>query len=120
MNFKIYLSCLVLFLVGCQSAPNPMRSLTVEQCSINMVFKTVLIVDQQTNETSTREILDPDKTECFCRPYKFSLEYMGPTGGATFKEISHCNKMIGNRPDSYLKQTNFLGDVRKDIQNSMP
>lgn len=110
----------MLFLVGCQSAPNPGRSLTVEQCSINMVFKTVLIVDQTTNETETREILDPDKTECFCRAYKYSLEYMGAAGGVKFQPIKHCNKMIGNNPDNYLNLTNFLGDLRKDIQRSLP
>jgi hypothetical protein len=119
MNLKICLSLLIV-LAGCQSVPNPTRSLTVEQCSINLVTRTVLVVDPETNETSNQEIIDADKSECFCRPYKFSLEFMGPVGGSKPKRAVYCNKVIGSLPGEYLKQVNFLGDVRKDIQSSIP
>jgi hypothetical protein len=85
-----------------------------------MITKVVMVVDPETNETSNKEIMDLEKSECFCRPYKFSMDFMGPSGGSKLKPFTYCNKVIGSLPGEYLKQVNFLGDVRKDIQSAMP
>ena len=93
---------------SCRTLPDPARSLVVEQCGLTFHIDSNGKIDEQLSK-------------CECRQYEYSLDYMGGVAGTTTKNpLQYCQKLIGNKPKEYLSLTNFLGDVRKDIQSNLP
>lgn len=111
------LSILLALMASCQSMPDQNRKLVVLQCSPNLVFEQVEVM--RAEGVRVEVILDMQKSECNCRRYKYSLDFMGPIAQSLVTHpIEYCQRMIGNPPDEYGKVTNFLGDIRKDIQEA--
>lgn len=100
----VLLLILINCLSSCRGYPDINRKLYVEQCS--PYFE----VDHYGN-------IDIIKSFCLCRKYKYSLEYMGGIENSTlYKPLIYCNKLIGNKTKDYLNLVNFLGDVKREIQ----
>lgn len=93
---------------SCRSAPDLNRTLLIEQCGLTLAMF-------PNGEINTKDSF------CECREYKYSLEYMGGIAGTTTRNpLVYCNKLVGNKPKSYLNLVNFLGDIRRDIQDNLP
>lgn len=64
-------------------------------------------------------IIDDKASECNCRRYKYSLDFVGPIAQTLQTHpIHYCQKLVGNLPDEYIRFTNFLGDLRKDLSSA--
>lgn len=115
---KILLATLsVVFLEGCQSFPDRGRRLVVEQCSPFFHYETVEVV--RAEGLRAELTIDMRKSECNCRRYKYALDFIGPIANTIqTKPIEYCHKVIGNTPDEYMKVVNFLGDLRRDLQEA--
>ena len=71
----------ILLAASC-TTPERNRRLLVQQCSPVMAYETVEIVRDGVALPET--ILDMAKSQCLCREYKFSLDFMGPMSSRTF------------------------------------
>lgn len=63
-------------------------------------------------EIDGRRYIDVEESSCFCRQYRFSLEYVGPVSEAEELDLMDCNKSVGHPPDSYLELSQWYEEVR--------
>jgi len=104
-------------IVSCQSVPDRQRRLIVEQCSPYIVYESVEVL--RDGQLVAEHIVDETKSNCNCRRYKYSLSFMGPIANTVeSKPLFYCSKLIGNPPDEYIKTVNFLGDLRRDLEQA--
>jgi len=105
------------FLASCQSVPDRNRRLVHEQCGVILSYETVEI--DRDGAPSAELIIDMRKSTCRCRRYKLALDFIGPIANTSQDHpIEYCDRLIGEKPDEYLKKVNFLGDLRADLANA--
>lgn len=68
-------------------------------------------------EIDGKKYIDPDKSFCAVREYKYSLEFLGPITKFRDVKFDECNKLNGYTPKDYIDVTNFLEDVRLEIKS---
>lgn len=97
MKNLIMLTMLATSLTACRSTLEHVS----EQCSPFIEF-----IDEKT--------VDVDQSKCFCRKYKFSMNYVGPLSGTSEdKPLSYCNKVVGFK--KYAETATFWELVRREI-----
>jgi len=102
------------FLASCQSVPDRNRRLIHEQCGAIYAYESVEI--DRDGSPSAELIIDMRKSTCRCRRYKLALDFIGPIANTSQDHpIEYCDRLIGEKPDEYLKKVNFLGDLRADL-----
>ena len=100
---KIKLLLLTIFLSSCQSV----KPIVLNNCSRQILFKT---------EGAKRYVIE-DESFCACRNYKFSKEYIGPTGGEVEHDIDSeaCKQLVGYPLDDYGKLIKWLRNSQAKI-----
>lgn len=99
----VLILALLMILTSCRSVPDINRELIIEQCGLTF------------SKLESGEI-DLAKSKCDCRLYEYSINKLGAVPGTSNSyPVEYCQKLIGNKPQEYLKLVNFLGDVRRDI-----
>ena len=113
----ILILCPSLVLVSCQNFPAKNRKLITVQCTPILQYETVEIL--RDDLPSAEIIVDERKSVCRCKRYKYSLDFMGPIANSSNDmPLSACDRLIGNQPASYNDVVNFLGDLRRDLQDA--
>lgn len=105
---KTCLSILLLFtLVSCGSAP------TIEptnQCSPVFVYVT---------DDTGKEFIDVSASYCLCRKYVFSIDQVGPQGGAWREPVKSCDRVVGWKAKEYGAVAEYWQRVREYLLDIM-
>ena len=59
-----------------------------------------------------KEYIDVQKSVCFSRDYRHTIDYVGPVGAYESLNIKKCNKVVGYSPVNYTKVFNYQDYVR--------
>jgi hypothetical protein len=97
----ILATLLAVFLSSCRTSD---RVLNTENCQNYYEYVDI----------EGKKYIDPELSTCFCRNYRFSSGYVGPTGGVVDMPLNYCSKMPG-----FVKWEDvatFWELVRRDIQ----
>ena len=62
--------------------------------------------------------INAESSKCFCRQYRVSPEFIGPTSESKNYPIEKCNKIIGYSPKEYVELNNLMEYVRVNINTS--
>lgn len=107
----------LLILVSCQSFPQKDRKLVFEQCGVIHAYENVEI--SRDGAPSAELIIDMRKSTCRCRRYKYSLVFVGPIADSSQdRPIEYCDRLIGSNPENYKAVTDFIQDLRADLDRA--
>ena len=98
-----YVALSIIFLSGCQTRPDEL-------------VRTQKFISFEIVEINGKRYVDPELSFCVEREYKFSLKFLGPTEKFRNIPFEECDRLTGWGARDYVDVTNFLEDVRQEIQ----
>jgi hypothetical protein len=103
---KLILLALMFIVPSCSQMPVTQDD---DQCS--PILKTAM-------DTNGVEWISMSESYCFCRKYRFSIDYIGkvPDTESWKEPIMSCNKVVGFKPAGYARKASYWEAVRQKIK----